>query len=38
MLALSSNPVDWVLAVLFGIPCLVAAIAYLVVWAEERGR
>lgn len=38
MFALSPNPVDWVLAVVFGIPCLIAAVSYIAVWVEERGR
>ena len=36
MIALTTNPVDWLLAILLGIPCLVAAMAYIAVWAEER--
>ena len=36
MIALTTNPVDWALAVLFGIPCLIVAICYLAIWAEER--
>lgn len=35
---MSPNPVDWVLAVLFGIPLLVVSVCWLVVWAEERDR
>lgn len=36
MIALTTNPVDWVLAILFGIPCLIVAVCYLAIWAEER--
>lgn len=38
MIALSPNPVDWALAVVLGIPCLIAAVAYIAVWAEERAK
>lgn len=38
MIAVTTNPVDWVLAVLCGIPLLTAAVAYVVVWAEDRSE
>jgi len=38
MTALTTNPVDWALAVICGIPLLIAAVAYIVVWAEDRSE
>lgn len=38
MTALTTNPVDWALAVICGIPLLMAAVAYIVVWAEDRSE
>lgn len=35
---LSPNVVDWALAVICGIPLLMAAVAYIVVWAEDRSE
>lgn len=35
MIALSPNPVDWVLAALIAVPLLIAAVAYLATWASE---
>ena len=36
MIALTTNPVDIALAILFGIPCLIVAVCWLAIWAEER--
>jgi hypothetical protein len=35
---MSPNWIDWVLAVVFGIPVLVVAVCYIAIWAEEAGR
>lgn len=34
MLAITSNPVDIALAVVLGVPCLIAAVSYLATWAS----
>jgi uncharacterized membrane protein HdeD (DUF308 family) len=36
MIALSPNVVDWIIAILLGIPLLVVAVCWLVVYADER--
>jgi hypothetical protein len=36
MTAITTNPVDWLLAALLGIPCLVAAVAYVGWWVQDR--
>lgn len=38
MTAITANPVDIALAVVCGIPLLTAAVAYIVVWAEDRSE
>lgn len=38
MTAITTNPVDWALAILCGIPLLMAAVAYIAVWAEDRSE
>lgn len=37
MYALTGNAVDLLLAAVIVIPCLVAAMAYVAVWFEDRG-
>jgi hypothetical protein len=36
MTALSTSWVDWALAILFGIPLMICAVCWLVVYADER--
>ena len=36
MIALTSNPVDWVLAFVLGVPVLSVSVVYLAVWAADH--